>query len=496
MAFQFRHILVRDAAYRSIPKVRRAELHEGVARWLDKRAAAMAGTVDQFVGFHLAEAVENRRAIGPHDATGGDLAREAAGRLAEAAEKLRFTDLAAVPRLFGRAASLTSGLEQLRYRYRQAEALVWTSEIRSARALFEAVTSGAEAAGDEELGLEAELSLLDLSTTLGTDLPVDYAEALARRGSERFRISRNLRGAINAVKVQLLAQVYKAQWSQIEPLSREQLRLGEEAGDLLAVDNARSQLLSVWMLGPTPAEEGLRLLDEMERDLSDPTILLPPLLVLTRGFLNALAGRGSTARALLGEAARLADELHNRAIQSHVAFATSFALLALDDAIGAQQSSLRAIALAEAVGDEGGLASLFPLLAETHLRTGELEEAQRFAERGREISLQQDLHAQGWWRAVLAKVEGKSGNGELALQLADAAVELVERSDGLYDQGFVHSARAYILELQGTVDEAITSYEVALERYERKGNLSAARNIRTSLEQLRHTEVSPRASRT
>ena len=35
--FAFSHILVRDSAYQALPKLRRADLHERLARWLDKR---------------------------------------------------------------------------------------------------------------------------------------------------------------------------------------------------------------------------------------------------------------------------------------------------------------------------------------------------------------------------------------------------------------------------------------------------------------------------
>ena len=38
-AFRFRHMLIRDAAYRSLPKETRAELHERFAGWLEESAA-------------------------------------------------------------------------------------------------------------------------------------------------------------------------------------------------------------------------------------------------------------------------------------------------------------------------------------------------------------------------------------------------------------------------------------------------------------------------
>src|SRR5205823_6438075 len=36
-AYRFRHILIRDAAYREIPKALRSDLHERYARWLERK---------------------------------------------------------------------------------------------------------------------------------------------------------------------------------------------------------------------------------------------------------------------------------------------------------------------------------------------------------------------------------------------------------------------------------------------------------------------------
>src|SRR5712692_3927777 len=51
-AFTFHHVLIRDVAYASIPKGDRADLHEGVAEWLD----AQGGVDDELIGYHLEQA--------------------------------------------------------------------------------------------------------------------------------------------------------------------------------------------------------------------------------------------------------------------------------------------------------------------------------------------------------------------------------------------------------------------------------------------------------
>ena len=60
-AFRFRHILIRDAAYRSLPKERRAGLHQRFAEWVEQTAGSRLGAFEEIVGYHLEQA---RRLLG------------------------------------------------------------------------------------------------------------------------------------------------------------------------------------------------------------------------------------------------------------------------------------------------------------------------------------------------------------------------------------------------------------------------------------------------
>src|SRR6185369_1089118 len=51
--FRFRHLLIRDAAYESLPKATRAELHERFADWL---ATHQLVERNEIVGYHLEQA--------------------------------------------------------------------------------------------------------------------------------------------------------------------------------------------------------------------------------------------------------------------------------------------------------------------------------------------------------------------------------------------------------------------------------------------------------
>src|SRR5205807_1498494 len=107
-AYRFEHVLVCDTAYASVPKRRRAEFHEKFARWLDKRADALATSdVDEFVGYHLEQAILLRRDVSSVAAESDSaLIDEAVKRLSGASEHTYRTDLPAAAALLDRAAVL------------------------------------------------------------------------------------------------------------------------------------------------------------------------------------------------------------------------------------------------------------------------------------------------------------------------------------------------------------------------------------------------------
>ena len=106
-AFEFRHILIRDAAYAAIPKERRAEQHRRFADWCVRIAGERIEELEEIVGYHLEQAFRNREAIGALDEDARALAIEASARL-ESAGMRAFDrpDLAAAANLLRRAETL------------------------------------------------------------------------------------------------------------------------------------------------------------------------------------------------------------------------------------------------------------------------------------------------------------------------------------------------------------------------------------------------------
>ena len=84
--FRFRHLLIRDAAYDSLPKQVRGVLHERFAEWAGSRSGVEA-ELDELLGHHLEQAYAYRVALGPAGPAEEELAARAAERLAVAGRR-------------------------------------------------------------------------------------------------------------------------------------------------------------------------------------------------------------------------------------------------------------------------------------------------------------------------------------------------------------------------------------------------------------------------
>ncbi len=104
VAYRFRHLLIRDAAYERVSIAKRADLHQRYAHWLEDSAVDFA-EVDEIAGWHLEQAVEHSREL--RRAVDVSLRRAAAERLHAAGRRAADrTDVVAARSLLERALAL------------------------------------------------------------------------------------------------------------------------------------------------------------------------------------------------------------------------------------------------------------------------------------------------------------------------------------------------------------------------------------------------------
>jgi predicted ATPase len=81
VAYRFKHILVREAAYLATAKRLRALLHERYADWLEQVVGERVGEYHEILGYHLEQAYRYRSELGTLDESAARLASRAAAHL-------------------------------------------------------------------------------------------------------------------------------------------------------------------------------------------------------------------------------------------------------------------------------------------------------------------------------------------------------------------------------------------------------------------------------
>jgi tetratricopeptide (TPR) repeat protein len=118
-------------------------------------------------------------------------------------------------------------------------------------------------------------------------------------------------------------------------------------------------------------------------------------------------------------------------------------------------------------------------VGQARLELGQMEEAAEVAEvaASSAIAVERALGL-----GVLARVRAREGDGVAAEKLISEAVEIVERTDFLFDRGTVQLDLAEVMELLGHDEEARSARERALAMFEEKGDLVSAARTRSLLE--------------
>ena len=296
--FRFAHALIREAAYQGLPKQRRAELHEALARRAD------AGS-DELVGYHLGEAHRNLSELGVRETS---LGTEAAERLAAAAgAALIRGDAPGAARLLERAeALLTPGaaahdelLPSL------GAALFEAGRVEdAARVLDEAIERAPDGRLRARAQIERELVRLELEPGAGSEQGLAVAEsaqAVLERAGDDHGVARAglLRGQL-AWRSGRVAEA-DAAW-------REAAERASRAGAQREIFELVGWRALGAALGPTPVDEAIELCDGLRASVrSSPLATASTLNPLA--LLHAMKGDFATSDQLLAQASELLDDL-------------------------------------------------------------------------------------------------------------------------------------------------------------------------------------------
>ncbi len=484
-AFRFRHVLIRDAAYESLQKDARAELHERFAAWIERTVGNGIPEFEEIVGYHLELAYEYVRLLRGADADSQALAARASRRLESAGRRaLRRSDLPAAIGLLERAAKLTGDDDPLRATLLLDLATTQIEAGKLTKAKPVLVKAGQLAAANHDARtfahVEVQSQFLQLEEVTGQG--TTEAKRVVERVLPVFEEAGDRLGLCRALR--LLAYSH---W--IEAHAAAAVRAWEEAAEqarLAGAERERIELLT-WVasslfFGPTPVDEAIisceRIRREVSADAAAEAATLHPL-----AGLHAMGGRFALARELLTTSRALRADIDptlNLAVSHPRAIVE---MLAGDPA--AAEVYLRADSdTLDDMEDEALLSTTDAFRAQALLAQGRDAEAERYTRLSEQRAETSDLLTQMMWRSVRARVLARRGNTARAEALALEAVSLAEQTDFLNQRADVLLDFAHVLHQAGRLEVARARGAEALHLYEQKGNSVAAASASSFLAHL------------
>ena len=465
-AYRFRHLLIRDAAYDAVPKAVRADLHERFADWLEERGADLV-ELDEILGHHLEQAARYKSELEHPDAI---LAERAAERLAAAGRRaLSRSDDRAAASLLERSLALTRALRlDVHLEVDLAQALA--AEPRRAAAIAEQAAERAVATSDA--AAEVLARVVSARYRLEFEDTVNELDALASKAVPVLEEAGDHAGLAHVWNAIAEVANHRGHWDEITEDRKRALQHAHMAG--WPTQTAGPWAAYHFVLGSKPADALLLELEELPSSSSHPGLLL------NQAWLLAMLDRPAEAWSLALQGSERLRELTDEGGENYLA---EIARLAGDDEAVCRYLRVFCERL-EAHHRLNNLSTYAPMLGRSMCALGLYDEAQERAQQGRALGHEEDLMTQALWRQVEARVLAQRGKHAEAEPLVREAIAILERANGLNLQGDALCDLAEVLTRAGRSDEAASTLEQALNRYERKRNLVMASRVRGRLAEL------------
>jgi DNA-binding SARP family transcriptional activator len=479
-SFRFHHVLIRDAAYATLPKTQRAELHARFAELLK----AESGVPDELIGLHLEQAYRYMEQLGMVEAEDRGLAAEAGERLAAAGLRAaKSGDAPAASNLLTRASSLLETKQVVRRDLLAELGLVlWRGgDLQSVERMFGKALEAAISEQDRRAELRARLELAYLRLLRA---PEGLADELLSAAAEAIPVLEQLGDDRTLGRIwYVLAHVHGGFHCRYrESAEAAERAIGHFVRSGWPIAPCLQELAVGLYFGPSSVTEGIRrcrdLLERADRG-GEANVL-----VFLAG-LEAMAGRFDSARELVSRARTIYEELAwtDKIWTNYAPVAAEIELLAGERA-EAERLLTESCSKLEAWGERVRLATQASELGEVLYGQGRLEEAQGWSYVAERNAATDDASAQFSWRVLRAKTLARQGTFGEARSLARRAVEIAAATDAVSQHADVLFGYAEVFRLGGHAREAAEAIEDAIRLLEGKGNVAAIRKARALLIEL------------
>jgi class 3 adenylate cyclase/tetratricopeptide (TPR) repeat protein len=474
-AYRFGHLLIRDAAYSTVPKEVRADLHRRFADWLERAAGDRSVEQEEILGYHLEQACRYHAELGRRMDEDVVATAARAARLLESAggRAARRGDMPAATKLLERAANLVPDGDEhvLEIELVLGWALTQLGEFAAAEMLFAQVVERAAASGDRRLELRARIELMDVVNIVRPDGAVAAMFRLADEVVPELEALGDDRGLARAWRMRAYAQNTLARYGATAEALEQGLVHADRAGDAVIRSEILAWLPTRLARGPVPTEQALeRCRELLARAAGD----LPAEAGALAGIalLEAMSGRFDEAR----EAERRSREIKE---ELGLAFTLAVGYIwrgELELYAGNPHAAESAFAAAAAFLLERGDRNFYPTaaagLARSRFQQGRYDESDEALRSAEETTASDDSITVVWTLGTRARHLAREERLHEAEAAARRGVELASQTDDLNLQA------ESLIELADVLREPLQA-RAALERAfavaESKGNVVFAR---------------------
>jgi class 3 adenylate cyclase/tetratricopeptide (TPR) repeat protein len=476
-AFRFRHLLIRDAAYDSLPKSVRADLHERFACWIEEHGSAVV-ELDEIAGYHFEQACRYRRELGGVDET-EPLAAAARARLLAAGQRARLLgDTLSAFHLVQRARALESADRvELELDLELGDILLQVGDSEASVALGRALTDKARRLGDHVGELCGRIIEVRALTHTDAQVGLEALEPLLAQAIPIFTAAGNDRALYLGYTTLGEAANINCRADEWLDACESALRSAQNLHKPHLASAVMPALGAARFFGSTPVTDMLAWLDERERDY--PGHLFNRSM---RAAALSMLGRFDEARTLIDTSASSfldrGDPIGYALATAHVA--TEIELLAQQPERALEQSLL-GCRVFEDLGETAWFSTALGYQAEALYELGRLDDAFAATARAAELGADDDLATQIIWRQVRAKVLARRGDGTAAVEMAAEASAIGERTDYGTHRAIAYEDMAETLAMAGHADGARDACRRAIELYTSKGNIAGQRRAEEQL---------------
>jgi DNA-binding SARP family transcriptional activator/class 3 adenylate cyclase len=480
--FRFRHVLILNATYESLPKRVRAQLHESVADRMDADAGEQAAGYDEIVGHHLERAAHYLSELGPADDHVRALRTRAGRRLASAGSRAAARgDMPAAVSLHTLAASLLpkDDAERLAFLPELGTALVEIGRMGEADDVFaEAIEAGTDR---KDLGLVGDALMYRFEEQVWSGrwddaaASVEFATALLRDAEAAGHV-------VAQQRVWTILGMWDPSSAKQHEYTERALELAVRADDSRGIRENIQMLCGLLATGPTPVDVGLARTAEFQRMTAGDRVMQAAIVVDGSANLLAMADRMDEARNEYQQARSTFRELGlDLWLGASGTIGPVTAELTAGDPAIAETMLRDGIARLERMSEQGSwLMNNYWLLVRTLLRLDRLEEAAKTFARLRALTDERST-----WYGTVSLAHGEllvhQGRPQEAVTEIRPAVADTD-ADWRWRFGEGLAILADALRAAGNEDEARTTAQEALAVFEKKGDIASAKRTRVFLD--------------